>query len=67
VVEGWFEPNDDKWSGEHAAADSAWCPGIFFSNKKVENPKPTILDLGVTTLAYLERDVPADFEGVKLV
>lgn len=67
VVEGWFEANDDKWSGEHAAADMAWCPGILFCNKAIEAPKPNILDISTTALKYLERDIPSDFEGVALV
>jgi len=62
-----FSPNDDKWSGEHASADVAWCPGILISNKLVETDNPNILDLGVTALTYLGRDVPADFEGENLV
>ena len=66
VVPGLFEPNEDKWSGEHAAADMAWCPGIFFSNQKVEEPDPNIMDLGVTALSFLGADVPSDFEGNSL-
>jgi len=62
-----FEPNNDKWSGEHAAADMAWCPGIFFCNKTVENDKPHIQDLGVTALKYLGKDTPADFQGTDLL
>ena len=65
--EGMFDLNKDKWSGEHASADVAWCPGIFFCNQKVEDDAPHIQDLGITALAYLERDVPSDFEGDALV
>lgn len=67
VGDGLFELTKDKWSGEHASADVAWCPGIFFCNKKVESDDPNILDLGVTALKYLGRDIPGDFEGEALV
>ena len=62
-----FEPNDDKWSGEHAAADVAKCPGIFFCNQAVTLEDPDIRDLGVTALACLGKDVPSDMEGRRLV
>lgn len=65
--EGMFDLNKDKWSGEHAAADAAWCPGIFFCNKKVEHDAPNIRDLGITALSYLKKDIPTDFEGDSLV
>ena len=67
VGTGLFEKNDNKWSGEHAAADVAWCPGILFTNRKVESDFPDIRDLGVTALNYLGCDVPTDFEGEQLV
>ncbi|MCL4219454.1 MAG: alkaline phosphatase family protein, partial [Candidatus Hydrogenedentes bacterium] len=65
--ENMWEVNDDKWSGEHAASDVAWIPGIFFCNRLVEKSDPNILDLGVTALNLLECDVPSDFEGDPLV
>jgi predicted AlkP superfamily phosphohydrolase/phosphomutase len=64
---GLLEPNDNKWSGEHAAADMAWCPGILFSNKTVESNTPNIRELGITALKYLGKDVPSDYEGEPLV
>ncbi len=62
-----FVPNLDKWSGEHAASDVATTPGIFFSNHAIGANDPRIVDLGVTALAYLGKDVPADFEGESLL
>lgn len=62
-----FEPCTDKWSGEHAASDMADTPGILFANKAVSVDDATILDLGVTTLAYLGKDIPSDFEGKTLL
>jgi len=61
-----FEPNLNKWSGEHASSDVDFTPGIFFANQKTA-PKPVLLDLGVTALKYLGLQVPADFEGKPLL
>jgi predicted AlkP superfamily phosphohydrolase/phosphomutase len=57
-----FEPNTDKWSGEHAASDVDFTPGIFFCNRPVDGD-PSLIDLGVTALEFLELEVPEDFEG----
>jgi len=59
----WFDMNEDKWSGEHASSDVARLPGILFCNRRIEATDPNIIDLGVTTLGYLNADVPGDFEG----
>jgi predicted AlkP superfamily phosphohydrolase/phosphomutase len=65
--EGLFEPNTDKWSGEHASSDVALTPGIFFSNRSIGDTEPHIIDLGVTALHYLGANVPEDFEGKNLL
>ncbi len=62
-----FDDNLDKWSGEHASSDVARLPGILFCSRNVEATDPSILDLGVTALAYLGADVPSDFEGRDLL
>ena len=64
--EGLFEDNTDKWSGDHAASDIAISPGIFFSNKKIASDSPNLVDLGVTALEYLGREVPRKLEGESL-
>ena len=62
-----FEPNTDKWSGEHAASDAADTPGIFFCNRALANAAdPAIIDLGPTALDYLGLKLPANFEGKSL-
>jgi len=61
-----FSPNDDKWSGEHAASDVADTPGILFANRPME-PNAAIIDLGVTALAFLNVKPPDDFEGKPLI
>ncbi|MCC6488623.1 MAG: alkaline phosphatase family protein [Candidatus Hydrogenedentes bacterium] len=65
--EALFEPNTDKWSGEHASSDVALTPGIFFSNQSIGDKDPRIVDLGVTALKYLGNEVPANFEGTDLL
>ena len=65
--EALFEPNTDKWSGEHASSDVALTPGIFFSNQSIGDRDPRIVDLGVTAMRYLGTKVPADFEGEDLL
>lgn len=61
-----FEPNTDKWSGEHAASDTASSPGVLFANKPLGS-QAAIIDIGVTTLKYLGLSVPPDFEGKSLL
>ncbi len=61
------EPNINKWAGEHAASDAAYKPGIFFCSRALQKPEPDIRDLGVTSLKFLEADVPADYEGDSIV
>ena len=58
-----FEDNLDKWSGEHAASDVKNTPGILFLNRPLAKENPKIIDVGVTALKALGKDVPADFEG----
>lgn len=60
-----FQPNDDKWSGEHASSDPAFTSGILFSNKPLKSGA-TLLDLGVTSLELIGAKVPADYEGKSL-
>jgi predicted AlkP superfamily phosphohydrolase/phosphomutase len=62
-----FSPNDDKWSGEHAATEYTLCPGMLFSNRKLAKDKPHIQDLGVTALKLMGADVPGDYEGDGIV
>ena len=61
-----FIPNDDKWSGEHAASDVAATPGILLANKPLSE-NPAIIDIGVTALKHLGMDAPGDFEGKSLI
>ena len=62
-----FESNTDKWAGDHAASDVAQTPGIFFSNRAIASDNPDLVDLGVTALDYLGKEVPRGFEGKSLL
>ncbi|MFP4502124.1 MAG: alkaline phosphatase family protein [Candidatus Hydrogenedentota bacterium] len=59
-------PNNDKWSGEHAAADVNHAHGILFCNRTLKDA-PEIIDLGVTTLAHLGIAAPEDYNGKSLL
>ncbi len=59
-------PNNDKWSGEHAAADVNHAHGILFCNRPLKGA-PAIIDLGVTTLAHLGIAAPEDYNGKSLL
>ncbi len=61
-----FHPNADKWSGEHAASDVQFTPGIFFANRPITR-EPDIRDLGVTALDYLGVEPLRGHEGHVLV
>ncbi len=67
VAQRLFEPNEDKWSGEHAASDAAWIPGMLLTNRLIEKDDPDIRDLGITALKFLGKDIPSDFEGTSLM
>ncbi|MCC6489380.1 MAG: alkaline phosphatase family protein [Candidatus Hydrogenedentes bacterium] len=61
-----FEPNMDKWSGDHVASDVEISSGILFANQKLA-PDPAIIDLGSTVLDYLGIPIPDWHEGKSLV
>jgi predicted AlkP superfamily phosphohydrolase/phosphomutase len=65
VPEAVLSPNDDKWSGEHAAADVNHAHGILFANRPLKDG-PAIIDLGVTALAAFGIAAPEDYEGKDL-
>jgi len=62
-----FEPCRDKWSGEHSGSDARDIPGMLFCNRSLSTRAPHIIDLGVTALDYLGKQVPSDFEGTVLI
>jgi len=44
-----IEYNIKKWSGEHLV-DPSHVPGVFFSNKKISEKNPSVLDIAPTIL-----------------
>ena len=61
-----FEPNLDKWSGDHVASDVEISSGMLFASQKLA-PNPAIIDLGSTVLDYLGIPIPDWYEGKSLV
>ena len=47
--ESLVEDNKKRWSGDHLV-DAHDVAGIFFTNQKIQNPNPTILDIAPTVL-----------------
>ncbi|MBI4559360.1 MAG: alkaline phosphatase family protein [Candidatus Hydrogenedentes bacterium] len=61
-----FEPNLDKWSGDHASSEVAATAGVLFANRPLAS-NATLMDLGVTALHYLGATVPKEYEGKNLL
>ena len=58
-----LQVNDRKWSGDHCSLDPEITKGVFFANRKLVDPEPTILDLFPTILGYLQVPLPEDLDG----
>jgi predicted AlkP superfamily phosphohydrolase/phosphomutase len=61
------EDNDKKWSGDHCATAAEISGGVFFSNRRIDTERPSIVDLGPTVLKLLEVPLPADLDGKPLM
>jgi predicted AlkP superfamily phosphohydrolase/phosphomutase len=61
-----FEDNARAWSGDHCI-DPALVPGVFFSNLKIKNPSPSIMDIAPTALELFGLQPPAHMDGHSLV
>ena len=58
-----FEPNRDRWSGDHCM-DPAGVPGVFFANAPLAaGPRPSLQDLAPTILRFFDITPPADLGG----
>jgi len=55
--------NMKKWSGDHCASDPSDTQGIFFSNRVVPTPQPSILDITPTVLKILDVPLPTPVDG----
>jgi predicted AlkP superfamily phosphohydrolase/phosphomutase len=61
------ENNNRKWSGDHCATAFEISGGVFFSNRKIDTPSPSIMDISPTVLKLLGVPLPADLDGKPLV
>jgi predicted AlkP superfamily phosphohydrolase/phosphomutase len=61
-----FEDNDRAWSGDHCI-DPALVPGVFFSNLKIGDQNPSIMDIAPTALDLFGLRPPAHMDGRSLV
>jgi bisphosphoglycerate-independent phosphoglycerate mutase (AlkP superfamily) len=61
------ENNNRKWSGDHCATATEISGGVFFTNRKIANPAPSIMDLAPTILKTLGVPLPADLDGKPLM
>jgi len=57
-----FEDNLKAWSGDHCI-DPRLVPGVLFSNRKIADEKPAIVDVAPTILQLFGVQLPAHFDG----
>jgi predicted AlkP superfamily phosphohydrolase/phosphomutase len=57
-----FEDNLKAWSGDHCI-DPRLVPGVLFSNQKIADEKPAIVDVAPTVLNLFGLPLPRHFDG----
>jgi predicted AlkP superfamily phosphohydrolase/phosphomutase len=55
VTQDVIEPNTKQWSGDHGI-DPQLVPGVFFSNWKLADKKPSLMDIAPTILTLFGGD-----------
>src|SRR5258707_4611972 len=60
-----FEDNMKAWSGDHCV-DPRLVPAVLFSNRKIAEEKPGIVDVAPTILKLFGLPLPAHFDGKPL-
>lgn len=60
-----FHANTKAWSGDHCI-DPSFVPGVLFSNRKIDNEKPRLMDIGPTILDLFGVDIPGYMDGKPL-
>jgi predicted AlkP superfamily phosphohydrolase/phosphomutase len=63
IPEGIVVANLKKWSGDHCASDPTDTQGIFFSNRHLETPYPSIQDIAPTVLHLMGVAPPDALDG----
>ena len=61
-----FEDNIKAWSGDHCI-DPRIVPGIFFCNRKINTPNPSIIDIAPTSLEFFGLEIPPYMDGHSLI
>ena len=62
VTEQVFEDNAKAWSGDHCV-DPRLVPGVLFSNQRIADEKPGIVDVAPTILQLFGIPLPAHMDG----
>jgi len=57
-----FEDNTKAWSGDHCV-DPRLVPGVLFSNQKISDEHPAIVDVAPTILKLFGLQLPGHFDG----
>ncbi|HTF88184.1 MAG TPA: alkaline phosphatase family protein [Planctomycetota bacterium] len=60
-----FTDNTKSWSGDHCV-DPRLVPGVFFSNRKINTTRPSLMDIAPTVLEQFSVEVPAYMQGKSL-
>jgi len=61
--EGLVNPNMRKWSGDHGGYDFSTTAGVLITNRRLERPDPSIMDIAPTVLKYFNVPIPAEIDG----
>ncbi len=62
-----FEPNDDRWSGDHCSVDPAAVPGILLVNRPLAGRGARVTDIAPTVYDALGIAVPPGLAGTSLL
>ena len=65
VTDAVFHDNHKSWSGDHCI-DRSFVPGVLFSNRKIADDQPRLMDIGPTILDLFGIPVPAHMDGKPL-
>ena len=66
IVDHIFEDNTKSWSGDHCI-DPVLVPGILYSNLRLGEKEPKLMDLGPTVLQLFGVDVPRYMVGKSIL
>ena len=61
-----FQDNKKAWSGDHCV-DPSVVPGVLFCNRKIEELRPRLLDIGPTVLDLFGIPTPDYMDGRAMV